>query len=538
MNRHSPSHWLNWVLILAIALGVCFRFINLDRKVFWHDEVYTVMRAAGFTRYDIDQELFQNKIVAAPDLQKFQNIKPGGTAMDTVRSLAMEDPQHPPLYFLMARGWMQMFGSSIAASRALPALLSLLSLPLMYALAMELFAAQLPALLATALIALSPADILFAQTARQYGLLTTAVIASSLLLLRATRIKDWQTWGLYALSLAFGLYVHPFFVLTMVAHGVFLLILSICRTEEEVALQKANPLSTGILGSTPFRWIAGYAGANAIALILYSPWLQVLLGNQARILSTTDWARVTVGLSFLLKLWTLSFTSLFFDLDFGFNNPLTYLARLPFLLLILAALVLVYLRTSRRTWIFLLKTALIPFLILALPDLITGGKRSAVSRYLISCFPSIQLMVAFLLSVGLAGGKPVWRGILAIVFAASILSCSVSAAAETWWVKDLSYSNAEVAQIINADASQGSPLVISDLGDDYTNTGDLISLSYRLKDNVRLYLVKQPSDLNLAVNESRLFVFRPSAQMKIALTQNNWQWEIVSLPGRLWRLKQ
>ena len=198
----TNSRWLLGLLAIAILLGIGFRFFELDRKLYWHDEAYTSLRVAGFTRQEIDDELFQNRIIPAPELQKYQRIKPGSTATDTIHSLALEDPQHPPLYFLMARIWMQEFGSSLTASRTWPAILSLLSLPLMYALAQELFASNLTSLLATAILALSPFDILFAQTARQYSLLTAIVIGSSLLLLRAVRLQNLSNWVLYALSIA------------------------------------------------------------------------------------------------------------------------------------------------------------------------------------------------------------------------------------------------------------------------------------------------------------------------------------------------
>lgn len=210
VDRWSRLNWLEWLAVVMIVLGVGFRLIALDHKIFWHDEVYTSMRAAGFTRQEIDNELFQNHFLAAPELQFFQQIKPGSTTADTVHSLMVEDPQHPPLYFVMARYWMQQFGSSIAASRLLPALMSLLSLPLMYGLAMELFASSSTALLATAFLALSPFDILFAQTARQYSLLTVVILGSSWLLLRAMRQSTGRCWAGYGLSVALGLYTHPF----------------------------------------------------------------------------------------------------------------------------------------------------------------------------------------------------------------------------------------------------------------------------------------------------------------------------------------
>ena len=227
--RPASLNWLKLVLVALLILGVCFRFAALDRKIYWHDEVYTSFRAAGFTRAEIDRQLFQNRFASVPELQSFQQMKPNSSMIDTVRSLITEDPQHPPLYFGVARYWMHLFGSSIFTSRLLPALISLVSLPLMYWLAMELFFSRPTALLATAFLALSPFDILFAQTARQYSLLTATVIGSSWLLLRAMRTRTGKRWVGYGVSVAIGLYTHPFFGLTLIAQGVYVGLMAVLK---------------------------------------------------------------------------------------------------------------------------------------------------------------------------------------------------------------------------------------------------------------------------------------------------------------------
>ncbi|NJR38040.1 MAG: phospholipid carrier-dependent glycosyltransferase [Leptolyngbyaceae cyanobacterium CSU_1_4] len=524
--KRTASARLRMLLTIVIILGIALRFINLDRKVYWHDEVYTSMRAAGFTRGAIDQELFQNKIIPAPSLQKFQQIKPGSTVADTINSLKVEDPQHPPLYFLMARFWMQIFGGSLTASRLLPALLSLFSLPLMYKLAIELFDSQRVAWMATALLAISPFDILFAQTARQYGLLTTLIIGSSLSLLRSLRHSHWKNWAVYGISVALGLYTHPFFALTLIGQGVFVIL-----NKQPVKPHKGNvvPRVQGVN-----RWL-GFASAIALALLLYAPWIQVLYTNAQRAADTTDWARIPQPFSYLAKLWTLSFTSLFIDLDFGFDNSWNFLLRIPFIILILSAFYFVYRRTSQHVWLFILTSVFVPFLLLALPDLLIGGKRSAVSRYLISCYPGIQLAVAYLLAIGLTTGKVFWRSALALVLTASVISCGTSVLAETWWNKDLSYDNATVSRLVNAEAAK-NPVLASDIGDDFTNTGDLISLSYRLKDNVRLFLMSRPTNFDAIAQEPEVLLFRPSNAMREAIAQKGWRLQEVSAPGRLWRL--
>lgn len=523
----TNSRWLLGLLAIAILLGIGFRFFELDRKLYWHDEAYTSIRAAGFTRQEIDDELFQNQIVPAPELQKYQRIKPGSTAADTIHSLALEDPQHPPLYFLMARFWMQQFGSSLIASRSLPALLSLLSLPLMYALAKELFASNLTATLATALLALSPFDLLFAQTARQYSLLTVTVIGSSWLLLRAMRLQSWRNWVLYALSIALGLYTHPFFSLTLIGQGVFVIFYWL--------LVKKRELPGHVINSQFFLSVTA-------ALILYIPWIYVLGTNLQRASATTDWTRVSPGFLYLVKLWILSFTALFFDLDLGFDSIWTYLFRLPFFLLMIVAIYQVCRRTNQVNWLFILTSIFVPFLMLALPDLILGGKRSAVSRYLISCFPGVQLAVAYFLASNMKNQQRFWRVALATVFTASIASCTVSAFSDTWWSKDLSYFNARVARTINQEAianrSIKDTIVISDRGNDFTNMGDLLSLSYLLDKDVRLMLLTQSPDSEMLKKYSAPLVFRPSEKLRSALKQNQRRLEPILEYAKLFRVRR
>ncbi|MCA1995402.1 MAG: glycosyltransferase family 39 protein [Coleofasciculus sp. S288] len=527
--------WLRYLIVVVLVLGVFFRFVNLDRKVYWHDEVYTSLRAAGFTRAEIDRELFQNQMIAARELQKFQRLKPGSTPADTIHSLAIEDPQHPPFYFLMARFWMKAFGSSITASRTLPALLSLLALPLMYGLGLELFASPLAALLATVLLAVSPFDVLFAQTVRQYSLLTVMAIASSLFLLRALRWQNWQNWVPYSFTSVVGLYTHPFFGLTLIAQGACVLLLNLPFSFSNLETPRLEGWRQ------QFNSFLKYLLAVAGALVLYSPWLIVLKTNFQRMSGTTNWARDATDFLYLMKSWTLSFTSLFLDLDLGINSVWTYVLRLPIVVLGVVALYTICRQTSRTTWLFILTSIFVPFLMLALPDVLFGGKRSAVTRYLISCYPGVQLAVAYVLAHKLLLGQWLWRGVTALLVTGSIASCTVSAFSDTWWSKGISYFNAEVASVIHRDGISPvhtkPPLVLSDIGDDFTNTGDLISLSYQLRDNVQLLLLSPSPNLELLQSDSHLFAFRPSKRLYQALEDKQIQLEQVFQPGRLWRLQ-
>jgi uncharacterized membrane protein len=554
-----------WVigLICLILVGVSWRFINLDRKVYWHDEVYTSMRAAGFDRAEVDPTLFQNRIIASGDLQRFQRIKPGSTPLDTVNSLMREDPQHPPLYFLMARFWMQLWGSSITASRLLPALLSLLAFPCIYYLSQELFATPWAAGLAVALIALSPFDVLFAQTARQYGLLTVAAIASSWLLMRALRLSQvrpslltpvtigqiWRPWLMYALVNLLGFYTHPFFVMTPIAHSVYVLLLWLSRDRPDRG--SSSKLAREQIG-TPIRVdrriSLTFGFSLGLTLLLCVPWIWVLANNYRRALAVTDWVQVTTGFDFLVKLWVLSFTALFIDIDFGFQNPLTFLLRLPFAIFIGIALYQTWRQTPRSTWLLIFTTLLVPFLLLAVPDLVLGGKRSAISRYLIPCFPAVQLAVAFWLS-GLASSaadrifnrahRPLLRQVALVMIAvASIVSCGISANADTAWNRNPSHTNPWAARMIKAEPN---PIIISDQGNAFTNMGELISLSYLLPPDTPMLLLGEQPNLtpNLPIlRRSTPLAFQPSQKLFEELARQPFTLEPLMPEAILFRLKR
>lgn len=531
--RSIQTNWLQILIVVLLVLGVFFRFANLDYKVYWHDEVYTSLRAAGYTRQEIDRELFQNRIISARELQKFQRLKPGSTVIDTIRSLGREEPQHPPLYFLMARFWMQAFGSSLMASRSLPALLSLLGLPLMYWLGLELFGSRLVAILATTLLALSPVDVLFAQTARQYSLLTVIAIGNSVLLLRALRFQTWQNWLFYSLGSIVGLSTHTIFGLTLISHGIYVLVLSVFSGSCKLETPK---LVDWWRQSYQFRM---YLIAVVGALVLYSPWLFVINKHYQSFSGSTNWINKYTGLLYLVKKWILNLTCSLLDLTFGFNSVWTYLLRLPVVMLIVVALYLICRQKTRATWLFILTTIFVPFLILALPDVLFGGQRSATTRFLIACYPGLHLAIAYLLANKLLVGRWFWRGVVVLLLTGTIASCTLSTFSDTAWSKGISYSNAEVARVINRDRMSvptKPPLILSDIGD-FTNTGDLISLSYLLHEHVQLLLLSKLPNLEPLQGYSTSFAFRPSKQLCLALEQKQIRLEQAFKESSLWRLQ-
>jgi uncharacterized membrane protein len=324
------------------------------------------------------------------DLQKYQRATPDKTLTDTIKSLAAEDPQHPPLYYTLARFWVQWFGSSAAVTRSLSAIISLLVFPCIYWLCLELFESSLVGWVAVALIAVSPFHVLYAQEARQYSLWTVTILLSSATLLRAMRLKTKLSWGMYAVSVVLGLYTFLFSGLVMMAHGVYVF------TVENFRLSK--------------RFLA-YLLASLGALLAFIPWMLVVIAQLAQVNKVTDWTyQVKLPLLDLIKAWATNLSYFFADFGLNFGNfndepKFKFITKilLPLLFIFVGySLYFLYRNATKQVWLFVFTIIGVTTLPLAIPDLIFGGARTTVSPLSNSCLfmYSASCFLSFSNSIG------------------------------------------------------------------------------------------------------------------------------------------
>src|SRR5689334_15764847 len=103
----KQTAWFRFFAIALLVLGIVLRFVNLDRKVYWHDETYTSLRIAGYTKEEFVRQVFNGQVIGVDELKPYQRPNPNKGLRDTVTSLAIDEPQHPPLYYVTARFWVQ-----------------------------------------------------------------------------------------------------------------------------------------------------------------------------------------------------------------------------------------------------------------------------------------------------------------------------------------------------------------------------------------------------------------------------------------------
>lgn len=271
--------------VVLIITGILIRFINIDGKITWADETFTYLRFYGYTKSDLMQEVVNSQILTAGTLlEKYQSPGVGKSIIDTVKGLAVEDPKHPPLYFVMTNLWVQCFGNTVAATRSFSAFISLLVFPALYWLCQELFQSKTVGLVAIAIIAVSPFHLVYAQEARMYSFYTLNILLSSAALLRAMRLNTKPSWSIYSVTLLLGLYTNLLFSLVAIGQGIY------------VAVNQ---------GLRDKKILIAYLSALLAGILAFLPWLFLIITQSAKVQETIKWSKLIVPLNDLVDAWQI-----------------------------------------------------------------------------------------------------------------------------------------------------------------------------------------------------------------------------------------
>jgi uncharacterized membrane protein len=401
--------------VLAIAVGIWARFSNVTHKTYYQDEAITSVRTAGYLLADVIA-VFDGRTRTFGDLQRLMRPAPDRGISATVASLATEDPQHPPVFYTLQSVWMRTVGFDPVRMRILPVLLSLLALPLGFFCARELFASRTGALVMTALLAVSPFHVLYSYQTREYGLLTVAILAASLALLRALRVgTSLRAWVLYALAVTLGLYTYLLFAYVVVAHVAYVALLERLRL---------SPVARR------------FAVAAAAGVFLAVPWFAIAYAHRATMSIDLNWAQTSYPLAFTISKWAFFTSATFFDLTYASVRfaPLA-LAVVLFTLYAVA-------RTARdappRIALFVLALTATTAVLLVAQDLALHERFSTIARYLTPTWLGLEFAVAYLLGSALDGARTIrvrraWLAAFAAFVALGGGADAVNSRAPSWW---------------------------------------------------------------------------------------------------------
>ncbi|MBK8026087.1 MAG: glycosyltransferase family 39 protein [Chloroflexi bacterium] len=346
--RLTTSRTLLLVVFITL-LGTAFRLYRLNAVPLRGDEAFTVLHW-----------------MREPLSQTFANI-------------VTVDPQGPVNYVLY-RAYALVIGSQEQVVRFLPALLSVIGIPLLFALGHRLSGRRV-GLLAALLWAVHPFAIWHAQDARSYAVWSVASPLALWLGLRALSHGRRLDWVLYVAAAVLSLYVYYLEVFPLAALSLWV-----------VCLYCLGCTRRGVrAGNSSWRWLVDrpmvvrWIGAQVVVGLLVAPWYL-----QERLLSGGGYAGTSTGFSFE-RLW-LEFLPMLY---FGEAIPFEVLAPILALGVLLLTSLILLMSVRWRETALLLFLVVVPVVGLSFLSL-----RLSVfaPRYVLSVSVALVLLVALFVS--------------------------------------------------------------------------------------------------------------------------------------------
>ena len=313
------------ILIGLTLVGFLLRFYNLGWNSLWLDEASTL----GFARQS---------------LAGIWESTAGGEF-------------NPPFFYWLEHG-MLLFGESEFVLRFIPALLGVLTIPVMYLIGKE-FMDQDVGIIAAALLAFSPFHIFYSQEARAYAPMLFFFSLALLFYLKANRSNEIRSWALFGIFSAVAFWTH-FYVAVPIA----------------VLILHALVTSAGRIRSDP-RSVKNLAIAVAAFVVASLPLLIVTAGLFL--------VRTSSAPTFGMQGFGVIYQTLF-QIS-GFSD----LILVPFIILFLLGVVYTW-RKDRNGAFFLVFMMVLPLV----ASLILSSRMPMIPRYLIYLLPVYFVGIASL----------------------------------------------------------------------------------------------------------------------------------------------
>jgi len=326
------------ILFLTIVAVTTVELYNLTAISLWHDESFSAL----LIKYDFNEMIARIK-------------------MDV----------HPPLYYILLKGWNSFLGNSLFSLRLFSILFSIMATISIYIFVKQAFKNKNLALFSSLLFVFSYFQIQYAMEARMYSLGTFLVIISSYFLLKAIETKKWNWWLFYAVATSLGIYTHYFVVFWIIAQGLYFVY---------VIYQDAKFSITAWLKNKNFQ-----LGLSSYILVAtsYIPWLGTFIKQNAQV-QQDYWIPP-------INIWSIPNT--FAKMTGGeIVDPAKSGYVLVFLMVVIFLALVLFLKRNqaREKWLIVF-SLIIPFL---LATVLSVKRPLYVDRYFIFGFPFYAILLS------------------------------------------------------------------------------------------------------------------------------------------------
>ena len=494
------QRWFWCVVALAVVFGICFRVEHIERRLFWQDESATALRISGHVDPEF-RSIFDGHTHPLSDIARFQEYDPHRGVAYTIRGLAVEEPHHPPLFYILDHYWAKEFGSSIPSLRALALIFGLLAIAAVYWFCLELTSSPLAGGAAVALMAVSPFFVNYAGEAREYTLWAMMISVTSALLLRVLRTRRRLGWVWYGLAMTLALYSDLLMVCVLAAHALYVFV----RYYRD---RKA---------------LVSFIVSSGIAVVLFSPWVIIDLIRSHRIAVEMAWGFYPYPPRLYLEKWIFNFGTVLFDAEYA-RMLLAPVAGCALLVLLYGAFRTMRDESASTKWMLGSLGGVIAFQQIV-TDIAMHGHESTTARYLLPLWLALLVGLAIFFGRRLtetsARTYPVWAGTFCAVVLVAGISSAINSQAVAWWDNNDNTPSTAIAAQINA--AGPAPLVVSE-----GYWAEVMVLSHYVRPDTKFLLFKRypPFPLHLTANS---FLLDPSATT-LAAFRREPRYQLVPIP--------
>ncbi|OKH22033.1 hypothetical protein NIES593_13950 [Hydrococcus rivularis NIES-593] len=466
------------LLLVAIAIAVIIRIINLGSREFWYDEVLSLLLSTGqkgLYKHPDDTPVVLAQYLGALNLPSEKGL---GDILATGEKLLkglVKEP-HPPLFFIGQHLWLRLFGNSEAAMRSLVATFSIGAIGSAYGLGRCLLGYR-GGLLLAALLGLNPYYLFHSLNVRMYGslvfwvILTTWALFELIYLNNPNRspqteskiLKSKWFWSVILIgAIAAGLMTFYYFACLLIVLAALVLLL-----DRRQWWQYTLCFVGGVLINIPWVWWGTrqqLRNADLERFETASGWLETTPQH------LQDFAR-TLGTHLILGDWVSILPP-----------TLATIAGIGAIAILFACSLDLWQRQQRQILGIALMLGIVPLLLMLGMDVATGKFTLGFGwgRSVIFILPGCL----FLLTVWIEKAARKWRKLAAIALLLLYLSISAS---------DFSLRNRwmfhQIADIIEQNQKATTLIVMNS-----TAWGHVLRLAYYLPPTSSVMLLARPSD--------------------------------------------
>lgn len=378
-----------WLYLLIVILSLVLKFMTVDYRYFWRDEIYAIHHTSGNSESSLNEKAPINEI---KNIDYYRKILRNNSKNLTVAS-QFKDIWHMtnlnPLHYYLLVFWHRIVGDEDIHYRLFSVFIFLMCLPLLFLLARKIFSSNLASWIAISLFAVSPYFHYYAHEARYNMLLAFTVLCSHYLFLKSIDTNKLKYWIGYIIVSIAVLYTSLTAGVIIIGHFIYVVIFK-------------------------RKVFISYVVSGLVVIIGYLPWIISIINNRVEISNSLAWhsqapdeylnfiklfcyqimlvCRTFVAF-ILIYNWEIAF---FFDgISEGVNLTQLILNIVVLLTLIWAGIVAYKNLNHSKFWFILLITLplLLFFFIL---DLVRGSVTSAIDRYQLGSYIGVLVLLSFL----------------------------------------------------------------------------------------------------------------------------------------------